>query len=133
MSKFALGFLKESLKGYSSKLQVLALVPLAEALTYKRPPATIDSGDDFITAIGNVSGFLFQVFIGLAVIFIIVAAIFYLTAAGNQTQLDRAKNVLIYSIVAIVIALLAGGITTFIGSVGNVPTGALPAPGVPTR
>ena len=125
MSKVALRFLKQTLGGYSERLQ-LALVPLAAATDFSSPPADITSGCQFIVAIQNVAGFLFQVFMALAVIFIIIAAIFYLTAAGNQTQLDRAKNVLIYSIVAIVIALLAGGIATFIddlsGLGGNLPS-----------
>lgn len=126
MSKFNRNLLKRTLGGYSEKLQVLALLPLARAATYPSPPKDITSGNQFINAIVNVSGFLFQVFIALAIIFIIVAALFYLTAAGNQTQLDRAKNVLIYSIVAIVIALLAGGITAFIGDVADVKVPAGP-------
>jgi len=121
MSKFTLGFLKRTLGGYSEKIQLLALMPVVNAVTYPPPPGNINSGGDFIGAANNVAGFLFKLFMALAVIFIIISAIFYLTAAGNQTQLDRAKNTLIYSIVAIVIALLAGGITQFIGSVANVP------------
>ena len=99
----------------------LAVIPLASAAEFGKPPSDISTGQQFINAIANASGFLFKVFMALAVIFIIVAALFYLTAAGNQTQLDRAKNVLIYSIVAIVIALLAGGIVFFVGDVANVP------------
>lgn len=125
MSKFNRNLLKRALGGYQ-RLQVLALAPLVKAADYPPPPSDIRSGNQFINAIVNASGFLFQVFIALAIVFIIVAALFYLTAAGNQTQLDRAKNVLIYSIVAIVIALLAGGITAFIGDVADVTVPAGP-------
>ena len=121
MSKLNLKFLRKSLEAYSSRLQFLALAPLVEAATFAKPPETISSGQDVITAVENVSGFLFKIFMALAVVFIIIAALFYLTAAGNQTQLDKAKNILIYSIVAIVIALIAGGIVQFVGDVGNVP------------
>lgn len=122
MSRFSLAALNRKLVGYYSKFQLTLLVPVVEAQKYGSPPSNIDSGTQLICAINTVAGFLFQVFIALSVIFIIVAALFYLTAAGNQTQLDRAKNVLIYSIVAIVIALLAGGITLFIGDVTDVDT-----------
>ena len=121
MSKLNLKFLKKSFEAYSSRLQFLALAPLVEAATFAPPPENISSGQDVIAAVNNVAGFLFKIFIALAVVFIIIAALFYLTAAGNQTQLDKAKNILIYSIVAIVIALIAGGIVSFVGDVGNVP------------
>ncbi len=113
-------FLKRPPGRYYDKLQLLALMPLAGAATFSPPPSEIKTGNQVINAVNNVAGFLFQIFIALAVVFIIIAALFYLTAAGNQTQLDRAKNVLIYSIVAIVIALIAGGIVFFIGDIANV-------------
>lgn len=79
------------------------------------PTAPIKTTQDAVGVVNQVANFLFALFLALAVIFLIVAALFYLTAAGNQTQLDRAKNTLIYSIVAIVIALIAGGLTSFVG------------------
>ncbi len=121
LSKFHQKF-RKPLGSYSDKISSLVrLAPLVGLrAVFPAPPKEIDTGSDVINAVNNVAGFLFQLFIALAVIFIIIAALFYLTAAGNQTQLDRAKNVLIYSIVAIVIALVAGGIVFFIGDVGNV-------------
>lgn len=99
-----------------------ALIPVANAthlggISEHDIPTKIDSATAVYTLIAGIATFLFNIFLGLAVIFIIVAALFYLTAAGNQTQLDRAKNVLIYSIVAIVIALIAGGVTSFINTI----------------
>lgn len=119
MSKLSLKFLKKSFGVCSNKLQTLALVPLADAFT--APPSKINTGSEIIVAVKRAAGFLFDLFTALAVVFIILSALFYLTAAGNQTQLDRAKNILIYSIVAIVIALIAGGIVSFVGDVGGVP------------
>ena len=43
----------------------------------------------------------------LAAIFIIMAAFSYLTSAGDDDRLKRAKSQLIYAVVAIVVALLA--------------------------
>ena len=59
------------------------------------------------TAISNVANALGVVLFALAAIFILIAGFFYLTAAGNQTQLDKAKNTLIYAIVGIVLGLIA--------------------------
>src|SRR3989344_5286909 len=62
------------------------------------------------TAITNVAKGLATVLFALAAIFIIISGIFYLTAAGNQTQLDNAKNTLIYAIVGVVLGLIAFGV-----------------------
>ena len=62
------------------------------------------------TAISNVANGLATVLFALSVIFIIISGIFYLTAAGNQTQLDKAKNTLIYAIVGVVLGLIAFGV-----------------------
>jgi len=105
--------LRELKTRFSSLYVAAALAnPVTDA-----PTMPVTTAQGVITVIDKVSSFLFAVFLALAVIFIIVAALFYLTAAGNQTQLDKAKNTLIYSIVAIVIALIAGGITAFIGNI----------------
>jgi len=93
----------------------LLLAPAVLAVVPGEPVSTgINTPQEVYNAINRVAKFLFNAFLGLAVILLIVAALFYLAAAGNQTQLDRAKNILIYSIVAIVIALVAGGVTSFI-------------------
>lgn len=77
-------------------------------------PSGITTRTEAYGSLDRVARFLFNIFLGLALIFLIIAALFYITAGGNQTQLDKAKNILIYSIVAIVLALLAGGMRTFI-------------------
>lgn len=77
-------------------------------------PSGITTRTQAYASLDRVAKFLFNIFLGLALIFLIIAALFYITAGGNQTQLDKAKNILIYSIVAIVLALLAGGMRTFI-------------------
>ena len=50
----------------------------------------------------------------LAVIVIIVAGYFYVTSAGNSTNVEKAKNAIIYSVVGLVIILLAFVITWFV-------------------
>ncbi len=97
----------------------MALVQSADAQIKDKGsdiPKDFTTEDNVYKAVNQVARFLFNIALGLAVIFIIVAALFYLIAAGNQTQLDRAKTILIYSIVAVVLALIAGGITTFVDS-----------------
>jgi len=115
--------LKNTIKKINSSLRrwlfSFALNPALATIasSTNRPPETIRRGTEVQAAIENVAGFMFNIFTALAVIFVIFAGFLYLTASGNTTQLDRAKNVLIYAIVAIVLALVAGGIVTLIESI----------------
>lgn len=54
-----------------------------------------------------------------AVIAIIVGGIMYATSAGDPNQITRAKNIILYSVVGIVVVLMAFTITSFvIGRIG---------------
>lgn len=57
----------------------------------------------------NVLGWMFTIFMILAVVMVIWAAFLYLTAAGNEQNVKKAKQQLVYAVIAIVIALMASG------------------------
>lgn len=65
-----------------------------------------DISDRLVTLVNWVTGLFFVA----AVLFLFYAAFLYLSAAGDAEQLKKAKNQLIYSIIAIAIALLAGSV-----------------------
>jgi glucose uptake protein GlcU len=50
----------------------------------------------------------------IAVIVIIVGGITYVTAAGNSSNITKAKNMLLYSVVGLVIVIAAYAITNFV-------------------
>ena len=82
----------------------------------------INSPTEVVTTLNTISGWLFTIFFALAIVFLIYAAFVYLTAGGNETRVGSAKNILIYAIVAIVVALVAGGIPLFVaGLLGVTP------------
>lgn len=59
------------------------------------------------------------IFLGLAIIGIIISAIMFLMAAGDPEKLSRAKKAFVWSIVGIAVGLAAGGLFTIIqGIVG---------------
>lgn len=62
----------------------------------------------------NVVRWVYIIFFVLAVLFILLAAFNYLTAGGEAEKITKAKNQLIYAVVAIVVALLAVGFETII-------------------
>jgi len=62
----------------------------------------------------NVVRWVYIIFFVIAVMFILFAAFNYLTAGGEAEKITKAKNQLIYAVVAIVVALLAVGFETII-------------------
>ena len=50
----------------------------------------------------------------LAVIMIIVGGVMYTTSAGDQAKVTKAKNIIIYGLVGLVIAILAYAIVSFV-------------------
>jgi len=60
------------------------------------------------------SSWIYTIFLIIAVIAIIYTAFMYLTAAGDAEKVKKAHKALTYSIVAIVVAILAGSIPILI-------------------
>ncbi len=70
-----------------------------------------DNLTPIITTIVNVLIFIVAT---LAVIMIIVGALRYVTSAGNATSVKSAKDTILYSVVGLVIAILAYAIVNFV-------------------
>lgn len=77
-----------------------------------------------ITTIGN---WMFGILLGLAVLFLLYAAFTYLRAGGDPGKVDEAKNIIIYAIIAIVVAVLAKGIVMLAQSL--IPGAGVVTPG----
>jgi membrane-associated HD superfamily phosphohydrolase len=112
-------------KEFSPSLIALALPALAFAQNLPLPvaPTGVNVPQGNITSLQAVLQLLCTVFawafyflIVLAVIFVIIAAFKYLTAAGDPEKVKGAGTMLIYTAVAIVVALLARAIPLVIGS-----------------
>lgn len=89
----------------------------ADVPTGAPEPISLSGPEDVVAILDNIAGWLFTIFFVLAVVFFIYAAFLYLTAAGNEDRVGKARNTLIYGIIAIVVALLAGGIAFFVSGV----------------
>lgn len=92
-----------------------ALDPL-EAACSSDPDSEIcdNRGEDasgLVTTIINVLLFLVGT---LSVIMIIVSGVFYTTSAGDSSKVARAKNTLLYSIVGLVVSILAFAIVNWV-------------------
>ncbi len=75
-------------------------------------PATQDV--DIAQIIANVVNWVFT-FLGiLAVLMILIAGIMYLTAAGDESRAEKAKGILTYAVIGLIISILAVAITRIV-------------------
>jgi len=108
----------------------LAAPLLAAAQVPPSPITAPEAGINSIGAVGSslctITNWLFYFLILLAVIFIIVAAFKYLTAAGDPEKVKAASHALLYAAIAIVVGILAKAVPSLVGSIigqGGVSTG----------
>lgn len=73
-----------------------------------------DSGKDVPATVTVVINTMLYIVGILAVAMIIFSGIRYLTAHGDKSQVESAKNTLIYSVVGLVIAIIAYAIVNFV-------------------
>ena len=96
----------------------LTLFPfLALAQTGGVPGPIITSPVQIASLLQKVLNFVGAIVLTIALIMLLWAAILYLTAGASETTHEKAKNVLIYAIVGIVIAVLAFSVIPFVQTV----------------
>jgi len=83
-------------------------------------PGVVDTVGDVMTVLENLTNWMFTIFMALAVIMVIAAAFTYLTSGGIGAKKDspaavsQAHKMLLYSAVAIAVAVLAKGFVNVI-------------------
>lgn len=87
-----------------------------------QPPSTITNINTLIgqnSLICTFIGWIFWFFIVLTIVFILVAAFKYLTAAGDPEKVKSASHTLLYAAIAVVVALIAKGFPLIVNSIVN--------------
>ena len=89
-------------------LPLISLAAVTDFSGLNTSQTGVTSLNDVNTIVVRIVNWVIGLFFVAAVLFIFWAAYLYLTASGNPEQVTKAHNQLIYSIVAIAVALLAG-------------------------
>ncbi|MCK4453850.1 hypothetical protein KAU51_00655 [Candidatus Parcubacteria bacterium] len=96
-------------------LLALPVIVLAQAAPEDPPDVEIWAALDTITT------YLFGLLIIIAVIFLILAAVQYVTASGDPEKIKSAHQKVLYALIGIIVGVLARGLVIFVrGMVGNV-------------
>jgi hypothetical protein len=120
----------KKLKGFAKEFGVsilsLALPLMASAQNIPTPtppvnPTTVPQGNitslqSILNTVCIVFDWAFYFLVALAVVFIIVAAFKYLTAAGEPEKVKAAGSTLLYAAIAVGVALLARAIPLIVAS-----------------
>lgn len=69
---------------------------------------------NFAEFVDNIIGLVFTLVIVIAPIAIIIAGFYFLTSGGDPTKVKRAKDILLYAVIGLVVVLLAKGIVELI-------------------
>ncbi len=77
----------------------------------------IESGEDVIKVLENITSWLWRVFMVATIIAFLFAGFFYITAAGNPERVARANKMVLYGVIGVVVALLSGGMVLLVQSI----------------
>lgn len=110
--------MNRKIKIYSSlSITVLMLFLLMSSITAATPgditspiprvSSNVETVGGIVNILENILRWVYTIFFIVAALFIIIAAFHYLTAQGNPEKVGSAKDMMIYAVVAIVIALIA--------------------------
>jgi len=82
--------------------------------------SNLDTPGGVIGVINTVAGWMYGILMALGTVFILLSAFFFLTSGGNADRVGTARRTLIYAIVALVIAVLAGSAKFLVGNLLDV-------------
>lgn len=71
---------------------------------------------ELIPTLKKIADLIFTILIFVSLIFLVWAAILFVTAAGNAEQIEKARHIIFYVIIGLVVAFLAWGIREFLRS-----------------
>jgi len=97
-----------------ASLLTLPLMGMAQVIPPNPISGVPETGQGLLDLIQKVATWIAIIFFAVAVIFIVLAAFGYLTSGGDQEKVASAKNKIVFSIVAIIVAALAFAIPRLI-------------------
>lgn len=109
--------MKKYLTAGSLLLPLLAFADVTVPQVTGAPVTNVQSITDVTRIVVSLVNWITGLFFVAAILSLFYAAYLYLGTGGDEEQIAKAKTQLIYSIVAITIALLAGSIRYIVASI----------------
>ncbi len=69
---------------------------------------------DVMRTLDNIIQWLFVILLVVAVIFIVIGGLMYVTAQGDPEKVKKASQYVLYALIGVIVALLARGLVTLV-------------------
>ena len=69
---------------------------------------------DLIATLENIADWLFYLLLGVAVVFVVIGGLYYVTAQGDPEKIKKAGNNILYALVGIIVASMAKGLVKLV-------------------
>lgn len=80
-------------------------------------PVDVGNATDVINIINRAGSWIFGIVISVAVIFFVLAGFYFVSAQGDPEKINKAKQMIIYTTIGVVVALIAKAVPYFIYTV----------------
>jgi phosphoglycerol transferase MdoB-like AlkP superfamily enzyme len=91
-------------------------------MPYIEPP-TWSNAPNVMEVLNRVADGLFAILLVVTAIAIILAAYYFVTAAGEPDKVKKARDFVIYALVGLLVAFLAKGLVYLVATIVGVPVG----------
>ena len=108
--------IKKAFYAVSSAMLILPAMALAQGYQAPGKPGGVPTATNANDLIMKIINWLLAFIGSLAVLMIVIAGIMYITSAGDEGRVDKAKSYLTYAVVGLVVALLGYVIVLTVGS-----------------
>ncbi len=81
------------------------------------PQIPINSQNDLMRILGNIINFLLRIGAVVAIVMLIYAGFLFMTGAGNDEKIGKAKDLLKYSLIGIGVVILSFSAIAFMSSI----------------
>lgn len=117
---------KKLLKLILSGLLIFPALAAAQGLSGDMPnitPPTWGNAPNVMEVLNRVADGLFAILLVVTAIAIILAAYYFVTAAGEPDKVKKARDFVIYALVGLLVAFLAKGLVYLVATIVGVPVG----------
>ncbi len=83
------------------------------------PPDSLKAGVNPWITFQNIVKWVFSIFLVVAVLFIILAAYYFVTAQGNMETVGKARTFVLYAVIGIIVAAVAQGLVQWIRGIAE--------------
>lgn len=93
------------------------LVFPALAIAQEEAPVIVESAEDLVEKINSIGNWIFTGLLVVAGIFLMVSGFFFITAQGEPEKINKARGMLINSLIGVGVALGAKGMVAVIQNI----------------